>query len=321
MPEILVTGATGFVGKAVVQRLLVEDNAGRVVVAVRQDGQQWPNRVLPRVTGDLEPSTRWSVALVGVSAVVHCAARVHVMADTAVAPLKEFRRVNVQGTLNLARQAATAGVRRFVFVSSIGVNGAETSRRPFTDQDQPAPHSPYAVSKYEAELGLQALAKETGMEVVIIRPPLVYGPHAPGNFGSLMRWVNRGVPLPLGAIHNLRSLVSLNNLVDLILTCLSHPAAGNQTFLVSDGEDLSTTQLLRRMSAAFGKPARLIPVPVLALKLGAVLMGKPDLAQRLCGSLQIDMSKTQKLLRWTPPFSVDESLQKAAEGYLREAAV
>ena len=184
MPEILVTGATGFVGKAIVQRLLVEDKAGRVAVAVRRDGQQWPEGVLPRVTGDLEPSTDWSVALAGVSTVVHCAARVHVMADTAVDPMEEFRRVNVQGTLNLARQAAAADVRRFVFVSSIGVNGAETFRRPFTDQDQAVPHSPYAVSKYEAELGLQALADETCMEVVIIRPPLVYGPNAPGNFGS-----------------------------------------------------------------------------------------------------------------------------------------
>ena len=171
------------------------------------------------------------------------------------------------------------------------------------------------------QIGPPALAAKTGMEVVIIRPPLVYGSGAPGNFGSLMRWLKRGIPLPLGAIHNQRSLVALDNLVDLIITCLTHPAAANQTLLVSDGEDLSTTQLLRRMGAALGKPARLIPVPVSVLKLGAALVGKPELAQRLCGSLQVDMSKTRELLGWTPPFSVDEGLKKAAEGNLRETAV
>jgi nucleoside-diphosphate-sugar epimerase len=234
---ILVTGATGFVGKAVVQRLLADDGSRRVVVAVRRDGQQWPEMVLPRVTGDLAPSTDWTLALEGVSVVIHLAARVHVMAETTADPLTEFRRVNVHGTLNLARQAAVAGVRRFVFISSIGVNGAETFQQPFTTQDVAAPHSPYAVSKYEAELGLQASAAETGMEVVIIRPPLVYGPGAPGNFGSLMRWLKRGVPLPLGAIHNQRSLVAQGNLVDLIVLSLTHPVAANHTFLVSDGED------------------------------------------------------------------------------------
>jgi len=243
---------------------------------------------------------------------VHCAARVHVMADTAANPLAEFRRVNVQGTLNLARQAAAAGVRRFAFVSSIGVNGAETFGLPFSAQDVAAPHSPYAVSKYEAELGLQALAAETGMEVVIIRPPLVYGLGAPGNFGSLIRWLRRGVPLPLGAIHNQRSLVSLDNLVDLIVTCLTHPAAINQTFLVSDGEDVSTTELLRRMGQALGRPARLVPVPVSWLKLAAKLVGKPDVAQRLCGSLQVDIEKTRRLLGWTPPLSLDQGLKRAA---------
>jgi nucleoside-diphosphate-sugar epimerase len=252
--------------------------------------------------------------LTGCETVVHLAARVHVMADTAADPLEEFRRVNVQGTLNLARQAAVAGVRRFVFVSSIGVNCAETYRRPFTAHDEVAPHSPYAVSKYEAELGLQALAAETGMEVVIIRPPLVYGPGAPGNFGSLLRWLKRGVPLPLGAIHNQRSLVALDNLVDLIITCLTHPAAANQTFLVSDGEDVTTTELLRRMGQALGRPAHLIPVPVSWLKLAAKLVGKPDVAQRLCGSLQVDIEKTRRLLDWTPPISLDEGLKKAAEG-------
>ena len=317
---ILVTGVTGFVGKVVVQRLLAMDESQCVAVAVRRDGQQWPARVLPRVTGDLDPAADWSVALGGISAVVHCAARVHVMTDTASNPLAEFRRVNVQGTLNLARQAAAAGVRRFVFISSIGVNGAETFQKPFTYQDQAAPHSPYAVSKYEAELGLQALDAETGLDVVIIRPPLVYGPDAPGNFGSLIRWLKRGVPLPLGAIHNQRSLVALDNLVDLIVTCITHPAAANETFLVSDGEDVSTTELLRLMGQAIGHPARLIPVPASWLKLAASLVGKRDMAQRLCGSLQVDISKTRQLLGWSPPLTLNQGLKKTAEGYLREAS-
>jgi UDP-glucose 4-epimerase len=319
---ILVTGATGFIGKAVLERLLAKDQARYVAVAARNGGQQWPGKVLPRVTGDLEPSTDWSVALEDVSAIVHCAARVHVMDDTATDPLAEFRRINVQGTLNLARQAAAKGVQRFIFISSIKVNGEATqSGAPFFADGISAPLDPYGVSKMEAEQGLHEISAQTGMEIVAIRPPLVYGPGVKANFAAMMRWLKRGVPLPLGAIHNQRSLVALDNLVDLIVTCLTHPAAANQTFLVSDGEDLSTTQLLRRMSHALGKPARLIPVPASVLKLGAALVGKPELAQRLCGSLQVDISKTRELLGWRPPVSVDEGLRRTAEGYLRETVV
>jgi nucleoside-diphosphate-sugar epimerase len=309
---ILVTGGNGFVGLAVLKRA-VKDGLHGIRAAVRR-----PNSVLPlgvdrAVVGNIAVGTDWSVALGGVSAVVHCAARVHVMTETTADPLTEFRRVNVQGTLNLARQAAAAGVKRLVFVSTIGVNGAQTVLgKPFSETDKPNPHNDYALSKWEAEQGLLGIAAETGMEVVIIRPPLVYGPHAPGNFGSLMRWLQRGVPLPMGTIHNQRSLVALDNVVDLIVTCLTHPAAANQTFLVSDGEDVSTTELLRRMGKAMGHPARLIPVPARLLKLAASLVGKQDVAQRLCGSLQVDIEKTRRLLDWTPPLSLDEGLRRAA---------
>ena len=219
----------------------------------------------------------------------------------------------MQGTLNLARQAAAAGVRRFVFVSSIKVNGEVTQLgRPFTADDAPAPLDAYGVSKMEAEEGLRAIASQTGMEVVIVRPALVYGPGVKANFAAMMRWLRRGVPLPLGAIHNQRSLVALDNLVDLIVTCLTHPAAANQTFLVSDGEDVSTTELLRRMGQALSRPARLIPVPVSWLKLAAAMVVKPDVAQRLCASLQVDIEKTRRLLGWTPPLSLDEGLRRVA---------
>jgi nucleoside-diphosphate-sugar epimerase len=319
---ILVTGATGLVGRAVVERLLTEDKLRRVAVSERRVGRKWSERVLPRLTGELGASTDWATALEGVSAVVHCAARVHVMADVAANPLDEFRRVNVRGTLKLAQQAAAAGVQRFIFISSVKVNGeATTPGVPFFADDISAPIDPYGISKMEAEQGLREVAAQTGMEVVIVRPPLVYGPGVKANFRAMMRWLARGMPLPLGAIDNKRSLVALDNLIDLILTCLVHPAAANQTFLVSDGEDLSTTSLLKRMGVALGKPARLIPVPPTALKLGATLFGKPAIAQRLCGSLQVDISKTRHLLDWTPPLSVDEGLRQVAKEYLREAPV
>lgn len=311
--KVLVTGASGFVGRAVRQRLNSMKGA-QVRGSVRRACSEEVSLV---TVGDLSSQTDWSEALAKVEIVVHTAARVHVMQDVAADPLVEFRRINVEGTLHLARQAASAGVRRFVFISSIKVSGEATQPgHPFMAGDAPAPLDAYGISKMEAEQGLREIAAQTDIEVVIIRPPLVYGPGVKANFLTMMRWLARGVPLPLGAIDNRRSLVALDNLVDLIVTCLDHPAAANQTFLVSDGEDLSTTQLLQRMGRALGKPAHLIPVPPVLIKLGAALVGKPAVAQRLCGSLQVDISKTRQLLGWSPPVSVDEGLKKAAQGYL-----
>ena len=224
--------------------------------------------------------------------------------------------------MSLARMAAKEGVKRFIFISSVKVNGESTRPgRAFTEADAPNPQDAYGQSKHEAELGLRQLAADTGMEVVIIRPPLVYGPDVKANFAALMRAVQRGCPLPLGAVHNQRSLVALDNLVDFIFTCISHPQAANQTFLVSDGQDLSTTELVRGMARAAGAPARLLPVPVWALQAGARLLGKEDAVERLCGNLQVDISKARSLLGWVPPVSLEEGLRRAVGGALHEKTI
>ncbi len=292
------------------------------VAAVRLKPIEWLTNYPVVEVGDLEANTDWSLALIGVSSVVHAAARVHVMKDQSADPLAEFRRVNVAGTLNLAQQAAAVGVKRFVFISSIKVNGELTQiGQPFTEKDRAAPVDAYGISKYEAEVGLRRVAEETGMEVVIIRPVLVYGPGAKGNFLSMLHWLHKGIPLPFGAITNARSLVSLDNLVDLIITCLHHPAAANQTFLVSDGEDISTTQLLQYTASAMGVSSRLMPVPALMIQVAAKLLGKGEVAQRLCGNLQVNISKARQLLGWVPPISVKEGLQRAVNGYVQSDGV
>lgn len=310
--SILLTGATGFVGGAILRQIIREKKYA-VVAALRESSPSLAEEVRTVRFSTLDGTTSWEGCFSDTSVVIHSAARVHVMSDTENDPLSAFRKVNVEGTLSLARQAFASGVRRFIFISSIKVNGEGTVPPHAYEADGIlSPSDPYGISKMEAEIALRELAAEMGREVVIIRPVLVYGPGVKANFLSMMRWLDKGVPLPFGAIHNSRSLVSIDNLVDLVLTCVDHPAAANQTFLVSDGEDLSTTELLRKMSQVLNSPIRLIPVPAWILKTGACLIGKRALSQRLCGSLQVDISKTRCLLGWTPPVSVDDALKATA---------
>jgi len=309
--NVLLTGASGFLGRGVVAQVRQRKGISlTLALRSRPVGSELPLHVIGGLSGDSD----WSQAVAGRSVVIHAAARAHIMREEVADPLAEYRRVNVEGTLYLAQQAAAAGVKRFIFISSIKVNGeASAFGKPFLASAPPAPEDPYSISKLEAELGLMELAGETGMEVVIIRPPLVYGPGVKGNFASMIKLVEKGLPLPLGAIHNKRSLVGIDNLVDLIIRCIDHPAAANQVFLAGDGEDLSTTELLRGVGRAMGKPARLIPVPAGLLQFGATLLGRKAMAQRLLGSLQVDISKTCELLDWKPPYTVEEGLRRCFE--------
>jgi nucleoside-diphosphate-sugar epimerase len=308
--SILLTGATGFVGRALAARLVADGWCVRP--ATRRRGQLADAAVV----GNIDGHTDWRAALDGVETVIHLAARVHVMRDAARDPLAEFRRVNVEGTLNLARQAAQAGARRFVFMSTLKVNGEATpATAPFTEDAAPAPQDAYAISKFEAEQGLLKLAETTEMTVVIIRPPLVYGPGVKGNFAAMASWLRRGLPLPLGAVANRRSLIALDNLVDFVALCADSeksPRAANKVFLIADGEDVSTPELLRRVARAYDVKARLLSVPPVWLYAGARLLGKSALAERLLGSLTVDVSRARELLGWRPVSSMDEQLRKMA---------
>ncbi|NOX25023.1 MAG: SDR family oxidoreductase [Deltaproteobacteria bacterium] len=314
--RVLVTGANGFIGRSLCSEL--RRRGFTVRGALRRSGAITKNSISDLiVVGDIDSGTNWEEALAGVDHVIHLAARVHLLRDNAADPLAEFRRVNRDGAVRLAKQAALHGVRRFIYLSSIKVNGEETKGSPFTESDLCRPAGPYGISKAEAEERLLALADKGGMEVVIIRPPLVYGPGVKANFLRMMQIIAKGMPLPLGAVHNKRSLVALDNLVDLLVTCLEHPAATNQIFLAGDDEDLSTTELLRRLGGALKQPARLLPVPQWLLDLCFNTAGRPDLRRRLCGSLRIDINKAKNLLGWQPPLSVTEGLKKTAEWYLK----
>lgn len=310
---ILITGAHGFIARNLIN--CFEDN--KLKLLVRNNCSKNKENIF---SIDISADADFSDALKNVEYIVHCAARVHVMKDASINPIEKYREVNTTGTLNLARQAVEAGVKRFIFISSIKVNGEDTQiGYPFKATDKPNPQDPYGQSKAEAEDQLLELAEETGLEVVIIRPTLVYGAGVKANFASLMKLVAKGLPLPFGAITtNRRSLVSVYNLVDLIVTCIYHPNAANQVFLVSDDHDLSTADMVRQMGVALGKPTKLIPVPVFCYSLAGKITGKQDVVSRLIGSLQVDISETKKRLNWIPPYKLEDGFKMTANALLRE---
>lgn len=311
---ILVTGANGFVGNALCDTLIEH---GHVVRGAVRRSDVTVNSGMARVTvGEIYNKTDWTLALAGVDTVIHLAARVHVMQETSSDPLEEFRRANVQGTAHLARSAAAQGVKRMVYVSSIKVNGEETQAgKRYTELDLALPQDPYGVSKWEAEQILHQIAKETGLEVVIVRPPMVYGLGVKGNFERMLGALSKGLPLPLASIKNLRSMLYVRNLVDALRVCAHLPAAAGQTYLLSDGEDISTPNLLRQLGFALGKPARIFPFPVMLLKFAGNFLGKSNEINRLIGSLQIDSGKIGRELNWQPPYSLHQGLQATADWY------
>lgn len=309
MTEVLITGANGFVGKVLCRLLLKSGYGVRAAVRSESASAAVPGSIVSTVVGDINAQTDWREALAETEVVIHLAARVHVMAETASDPLAAFQEVNTAGTENLAMQAAAAGVKRMIYISTIKVNGEQRDRA-FAADDKPAPKDPYAVSKWEAEQLLQHVSADTGMEIVIIRPPLVYGPGVKGNFQRLFRLIHKGFPLPLGKVSNKRSMVNVDNLCDLIQTCIGHAKAQGEVFLVSDDHDLSTPDLVRLIAQTLSRPLRLIPIPQGWLyKLGG-LIGKEAEIERLCGTLLVDIRKTKQVLGWQPPYSVAEGIKK-----------
>jgi len=311
--RVLVTGASGFVGSALVGKL--KRRSFNVLAQYRSSGRSNGAGCEEICVTAIDAQTDWAPLLSGIDVVVHCAARVHVMNETTADPLEAFREINVEGTLKLAREAAAAGARRFIYLSSIKVNGEQTAEVPFSADDSCRPTDPYGLSKWEAEKGLLHLAATVAMDVVIVRPPLIYGPGVKANFLKMMSWVDKGIPLPLGLVKNQRSLVGLDNLTDFLIHCIDHPAAANQVFLVSDGEDLSTPELLRKVAGALGKPARLLPFPSGLLLGMACLLGKQAEVGRLCGSLRVDIDKNKNLLGWNPHSSVADELMRTVADY------
>ena len=315
MATVLITGANGFVGKVVGEKMIADGWRVRGAVRSQEAAGQLPEGVEAVIIDAIGADTDWPPLLKGIDVVIHLAARVHVMDDKVADPLSEFRRVNTIGTQRLAQAAAAAGVRRLVYLSSIKVNGERTDGRRFTEQDPPDPQDAYAISKWEAEQVLHTIEKETGLEIVILRPPLVYGPGVKGNFLRLLGWVDLGIPLPFGSVDNRRSLIGVDNLVDLIVRCVRHPRAAGQCFLAADDLGLSTADLVRQLAAELGRAPRLFSFPPRLLHGAATVIGKEEVFQRLCRSLEIDSSKSRSLLQWSPPLSVAQGLSVTAKWY------
>lgn len=311
----MVTGANGFVGKALCAELRRQ---GHSVRAALRSANTPVEDVEVAVTGAIDGGTDWADALRGVDVVIHLAARVHVMKETAADPLAEFLKVNLHGTANLAQQAARAGVKRLVYASSVKVNGERTTEsRPFVESDEPGPQDAYGMSKWQAEQALQRIAQETGLQVVIVRPPLVYGPGVKGNFISLLAAIDKGIPLPLAGAKNLRSLVYVGNLVDALIVCATHPAAAGQTYLVRDGEDISTAMLVDKIAGALGRKSRSFYFPDGLLRAAAAVLGRSEQIARLSGSLRVSDAKICGELGWVPPYTLEQGLRATADWYLR----
>lgn len=311
--RVIVTGANGFVGRALCAEAL---GRGFIVRGIIRSPCDLPMGVENIVVDSIDGNTDWRDTLTGCGIVIHLAARVHVMCDEAEDPLVEFRRVNTAGTEHLARCAAASGVKRLLYVSSIKVNGEETRNgHSYSEQDTPAPLDPYGVSKWEAEQALQCVVQETGLQVVIVRPPLVYGAGVKGNFAQMMRVIACGIPLPFASVHNRRDLLYVGNLVDALLVCATHPAAAGRTYLLSDGESISTPDLLRSLAEAMDVPSRVFPCPLLLLEIAGKMVGKSAQAERLLGSLQVDSSTTRRELNWQPPYTLQQGLQRTATAY------
>lgn len=314
--NVLITGATGFLGKPLIKQLSNEFTKNNIFPVLRKNSTSF-DEFSPIVVDDINSTTDWLDKLQGVDCIIHCAARVHVMNEVDEDPLEAFREINVRGTLQLAQAAAKSGVKRFIFVSSIKVNGESTTGRlPYQSSDTPNPEDPYGISKAEAEEGLKKLAEETGMDVIIIRPPLVYGPGVKANFAAMLKLASTGVPLPFGCIkNNQRSMVYVENLISLIIECINNINAANQTFLISDDDDLSTKAFVQGLSKALGKSSFMLPVPNTIFSLAGKVLGKSAIIDRLCGSLQVDINQTKNTLNWQPPYSVEQGFAATANAF------